>query len=672
MTAPRRRVLLIGWDAADWKMLTPLIEAGEMPNMRRFVEEGVSGNVATLSPVLSPMLWTSIATGKYADKHDILGFVEPDGTTGKVRPVTSTSRKCKALWNIISDRGMRAGAVNWYASHPAERIDGFVVTDRFSVATGALDPDKPDLGWTPPARSVHPGECLEPMSKLRVHPAMIQREQVAEFIDGLDEIEGLKKEDPEFESTHKKIGELRMLLAHCTTVHMAATALMQDEAWDFLGIYYDAIDRIAHSFMEYHPPRMAHVSERDFARYRRVMTECYKFHDLMLGRLMNLAGPDTVVMIVSDHGFHCDHLRPEGSAAVDQQPVAWHRPFGVLALWGPGIKKGEKLYGATLLDVAPTVLSLLGLPVADDMDGGALRQVFESPPESQSVETYEHDAVGSAPEAEPAEDPWVAQQVLKQLQALGYVGDDNADKALIDRLRNLATVFMSTGRPQRALETLAELEAQTPDDLGLRVLKAEALLRLGQLDECEAVLELIPAEDDAPRADLFRGMIATARGDTETALACYKRVEAADPDRAGIHTRLGQIYMRRQMWDDAERAFERALELDSDDAEALDGLGVVYRQRKNPEAAVLAHMKSIALVHQRPSTHVHLGLALAEVGRVRWAAEAFHVALGMEPDFPLAHRCLAELYARALEDEEKAAHHRARWRDLVGVDGDEA
>ena len=72
-----RKILLIGWDAADWKIITPLIDQGLMPTMEKLVNGGVMGNLATLSPVLSPMLWNSIATGKRADKHGIYGFIEP-------------------------------------------------------------------------------------------------------------------------------------------------------------------------------------------------------------------------------------------------------------------------------------------------------------------------------------------------------------------------------------------------------------------------------------------------------------------------------------------------------------------------------------------------------------------------------------------------------------------
>src|SRR5215470_19233929 len=92
-----KKVLLIGWDAADWKVINPLLDLGLMPALNDLVNNGVMGNLATLTPILSPLLWTSIATGKRADKHGILGFVEPDPVTGKLRPVSSTSRQGKAI-----------------------------------------------------------------------------------------------------------------------------------------------------------------------------------------------------------------------------------------------------------------------------------------------------------------------------------------------------------------------------------------------------------------------------------------------------------------------------------------------------------------------------------------------------------------------------------------------
>ena len=60
----RRRLLLVGWDGADWKVISPLMDKGEMPHLQKLVERGVMGELATLTPTLSPVLWNSIATGK--------------------------------------------------------------------------------------------------------------------------------------------------------------------------------------------------------------------------------------------------------------------------------------------------------------------------------------------------------------------------------------------------------------------------------------------------------------------------------------------------------------------------------------------------------------------------------------------------------------------------------
>src|SRR5215204_4337984 len=96
------KVVLIGWDAADWQVIDRLLEEGKMPTLASVVEQGVMGNLSTLRPVLSPMLWNSIGTGKRADKHGIHGFIEPNPDNSGIRRVSSTSRKTKALWNILS------------------------------------------------------------------------------------------------------------------------------------------------------------------------------------------------------------------------------------------------------------------------------------------------------------------------------------------------------------------------------------------------------------------------------------------------------------------------------------------------------------------------------------------------------------------------------------------
>ena len=648
-----KRVLLVGWDGADWKMIEPLLEKGQMPNLERFVNGGVMGNIASLTPMLSPILWTSIATGKHADKHQILGFAEPDGATGNIRPVTSTSRKCKAIWNVLSERGFKCGVVNWFASHPAEHIDGFVVTDRFAHAAGP-----PEKEWPVPTNSVHPVELVEQLRTCRVHPASTTPMNVLPFIPKLAELE---------HGTDSNLHQLRMLLAGCTTIHSVATWLMHTQEWDFMGVYYDTIDRFAHAFMEYHPPKMEHVSQDDYERYKDVMAGCYRFHDMMLGRIMELAGEDTTIIILSDHGFHCDRLRPAGSSKIKNgRPVAWHRLHGILAINGPKIKQDQRVYGASLLDIAPTILGMLGCPIPKDMDGHALAQIIKGDPvEFGEIDTYETSQDDySSLDAE--EDPWVVQGMLSRLADLGYIEGDSTEGVVLDRARNLGQVYASTGRPAKAIEQYESVLAKNPDDKGCKIAIASCWLQMGQLDECEqSIKQILTDEVDAPQANLYSGMIAFRRGNTAKSLEYLKRAEKADPRLPGLHCQIGNVYLRRKRWADAERAFKKALAIDGDSAEAHDGLGVAYRWRKRPEEAVYEHMQSIGLLHHRPQTHIHLGLALGEVGRIDWAIQAFNVALEQNPNSPFPHRCLAQLYERAKKDPTKAAHHRQIAQELA-------
>ena len=130
MTKPPK-VLLIGWDAADWKLIGPLLAKGEMPSLKKLIDTGVYGNMSTMNPPYSPMLWTSVATGKMPDKHGVLGFIEPTEDLKAIRPVTVTSRKTRALWNIFHNQGLKSNLISWWPSFPAEPINGVVVTDKF-------------------------------------------------------------------------------------------------------------------------------------------------------------------------------------------------------------------------------------------------------------------------------------------------------------------------------------------------------------------------------------------------------------------------------------------------------------------------------------------------------------------------------------------------------------
>ena len=125
---PERRVLLIGVDGADPAILERLMGEGRLPTFARLRAHGAMGRLRSREPLLSPILWTTIATGRKGQDHGILDFVETSAD-GKPVPITSSSRRVPALWNILDQAGKSAGVIGWYASYPAEHVRGFLVSD---------------------------------------------------------------------------------------------------------------------------------------------------------------------------------------------------------------------------------------------------------------------------------------------------------------------------------------------------------------------------------------------------------------------------------------------------------------------------------------------------------------------------------------------------------------
>ncbi len=732
-------------------MINPLLDAGKLPHLEQLVNSGVIGNLATLYPVLSPMLWTSIGTGKRPFKHGIHGFAEPDPHTGGVRPITNLSRKTKAVWNILSQSGKKCIVIGWWPSHPAEPLpDGVTISNHYQRAPHN-DPTQP---WPMQPGTVHPARLADTLAELRVHPGELGGEHILPFVPKAADID--QKKDRRLEGLAKTI-------ADCTTIHAAATQLINTEPWDFMAVYYDAIDHFGHGFMRYHPPRQKWIPEKDFEVYNGVIEAAYRYHDMMLGVLMAMAGPDTTVLLMSDHGFHPDNLRPSAIPMEPAGPAVEHRHYGIFALKGAGLKKDERVYGATVLDITPTLLTLFDLPVGRDMDGKPLVNAFAEPPKIETVPSW--DEVPGNDGSHPPDtklDAGDAKEAIKQLEALGYIQPlpEDAAKAVEETQHeldyNLACAYtdanrhgeaaklfaklwaarqeehrygakllscqLALGRFKVARATLEQLRANRKKFAGeaaakLKVKKEElkdkkfedlkpeeqmefrrlaskarlspapmrqmeATLLMAEGKHAEAIAILQELEKGAmPKRETAAGKAADEKSATKKGKGAAKREKAAAKDEKaaakeeepsspygddpGFHLQLGQGYLALKRWADAERAFKRALELDSDNAHAFLGLARVgLGLRRNFEAASDA-LTSVGLLYHNPPGHFLLGIALHRIGRVKHAAEALKVCVAQNPNFLPAHRRLALLYANRLNNPKLAKEHREKIQAVI-------
>ncbi len=666
-----QRLLILGWDAADWKIIDPLIQQGRMPNLQAFLKRGVRGEMTSLDPKLSPLLWTSVATGKTADRHGILHFIEPDPATGVLRVSSSTSRKTKALWNILTQAGLKMNVISWYASHPAEPIRGCCVSNL--VQEGM--PQNAGDAWPVPAGAVHPEAIRDRVGELRLHPGEITGAELAGLLPRLTEAE---LADPRVEL-------LRKLLAQCSSIHNMATALLSEGAevsieegkgWDCAMVFYDTIDVVGHHFMQYRQPRMQHVSQRDQELFGGVMDAVYEVHDAMLGVLLHLVGPQTTVILLSDHGFHSDHLRPAVPPALDDQHAAmdasWHRPLGMLAIAGPGIKQGEEVYGANLLDIAPTGLALLGQPVGADMNGRVLIETFALPVEIERVFTW--DALEGESGMHPADlrtDPIEAQAAMKQLADLGYIAPLSGDaQSQLDLLRrettfNLAVVYMTTRRTPEALPLFEQLHAGFPADERFALNLAQCYHERGRYADASTVLQAFSATNPShPGARMHLAVALLQQNRLVEAAAVLTEAQKHTPDNPDLLYMMGWIQLNLRKLAEARQTVQRALTIDPHHAKAHHAMAMIAIQQEQFDEAADHALRAVEIQHLFPDAHYTLGVALTWLKDYDSAIKCFQIALSMQPGLIDAHRYLASIY-RMRGDFQNAPVHRKAAEQLI-------
>lgn len=639
------RLLVVGWDAADWIVIDRLLAQGKMPMLRGLVERGARSDLGTLEPKLSPLLWTSIATGKTADKHGILNFVEPKPDGSGLRVSASTSRKTKALWNILSQNALATQVVGWYASHPAEPIKGGVVTNLLQEG----EPGAESQPWPLVPGTVHPAAREAAISEARQRAQGFARETLRTLLPKVDELGG----------GDERVRALVKLMSYATSIERAALAQLKDGgAWDAAMVFFDAIDTVGHHFMQFVAPKMAHVSDREQRLFGGVMDAVYEWHDAALGRLLAAAGPETTVILLSDHGFHSDHLRPNLSDLPPERRMelesSWHRPQGVLVMSGPGIRRGAEIASPTILDIAPTALALLGLGAGEDFDGRVLAEAIsgEVPPRRPSWDSVDGDA-GLHP-ADMRQDVFEASDAIKQLVDLGYMAALPADvQGQLDLVRreslfNLAVALMSRRRGHEAIPHFARLVDERPGESRYALPLAGCLLGAGRASEAASRMEAHLAHDPKNLdAQLLRVAALAVAGDETGARAQLEPVERAARSRPELALSLGGVLGACGRYADALAYFEQAKARNARDPAAHVGLARTQLALGGFEQAAGHALDALEITQASPEAHLVLGAALAWYGDDESAKQSIGFAVMHDPGMVDAHRWIALLHAKA-------------------------
>ncbi|MBN1424937.1 alkaline phosphatase family protein [Candidatus Fermentibacteria bacterium] len=302
----RGPLLIIGLDAANWDSMDELMAQGQLPNLAEFVRTGTAGELATYVPTASPALWTTIATGQSPDKHGISFRVlklDERGEHEMLSALSSNERLVPALWNVCTDHGVRSAFVGWWATWPAETIDGYMVTDRVhdaAVEHTAFPPGlREDLAQAGVFDGALPPEQERLIREVRAQFAAWRRgveegsvpwrgsvPDVARYLDDLGE----------------RISAYRRIMAMDYATERITHYLMdRDRSLRVVAPYFWYLDVCQHLLWKYWRPQDFTLDPEEQRIFAPLVPEYYRFLDGVVGRLCRHRSAP--VVILSDHGM---------------------------------------------------------------------------------------------------------------------------------------------------------------------------------------------------------------------------------------------------------------------------------------------------------------------------------------------------------------------------------
>jgi Flp pilus assembly protein TadD len=621
------RLVVVGLDALDWDLVDELTRRGVVPNLKRLLDRGAQAVVRMHPPLLSPLIWTTLATGQPPEVHGVLDFVEPDPRGGPAQPVTSASRKVPALWEMAAVAGRTSAVIGWWATFPAVGIPGCTIySDRLSEQLTDTEEERPGLAY--------PGDAVAVPRKLAVRTSAATPDLLAPILSVTREQLAAVPKGPA--GWDDPIGGAVRLMAATVTVQRLTDHELE-KGTNVVLAYVEGTDTVGHLFARYRPPAMPGTDPSLARRFGPVADRYHAYIASWLGRVMARLGPRDTIVILSDHGFRWQDRPNVSSGAHTATAVYWHRPDALLIAAGPNVRPNPSRQRIDPLDVLPLLLALAGLPPAADVPGH-VPAGFMTGRGSTRTAPVRYAALiqrgaATAEEAPPAG----AEEALAKLRALGYIGGTTPNTTEVAsrgtetaapgpsaeptanlphlearRLHNLAVGLADRGDLAAAARTFRQAIASDPSYSAPHFALARILRLIGELDEAdrelwaaidlgvgdppaaltqvahEYVLMGRPDRAGAVLAEAGRrcpgdsriwldlGTLAGQQGDLTLARQCLERAVSLAPTDALARRNLGMACLGLGDRAAARNAFAETLRLDPGDAEVrkqLEQLG---------------------------------------------------------------------------------------------------
>ncbi|RKZ12136.1 hypothetical protein DRQ32_04370 [bacterium] len=372
--APVGKVVLVGIESLSLLQVETMVARGELPNFSRLLERGARARTVSPDPLVAPMLWSTLLTGQDAIKHQMTAAYV--NTAQGIALAPSSMRTSPTLFQILGQEHQLVASLGFPGTWPAEALNGF------NLAHGALpsrfvQASEHSFVRTPGDRDAFPESLLERATGHYTPVAEMDRADTAPFFV-LNEEEFTMLYDRPLGSIYRLDNPPRDF-AISLQRDAAQVALAQELLGEFplrlVGVHLELADALQSVYWRAAWPDHYTIRADAQRRFSDTIDECYRRLDTWIGELMQAAGEDAIICVVGDRGF--GHGSNEMTGPDEEReifPTIVNE--SLLLLHGPGIRRGADLGTVHLVDVAPTLLSALDLPVGVEMDGSVLDAAF--------------------------------------------------------------------------------------------------------------------------------------------------------------------------------------------------------------------------------------------------------------------------------------------------------
>ncbi len=366
------RLFLIGIDGATWDLIQPSIDRGLLPSFATIQKNSAWGELKTIVPTISPIIWSSMATG--------IRLVEKGFKTwemdGQLTPAL-WRKKAVPFWEILDRVGVRNGIINWWSTYPATMLQrGWMITDRFRLGVRYVE----ELGV------IYPSEQVVAFRRMYKH---IPLQRVFGELNryGFPTMTLVKEKYPQYindEKVTKRVRQLVLYMRQDLVVHEAAKYTLKYWQPDFLAVLYRMVDVYSHFNVAFtkHPdiykkarkeltPDILRSSwntpdiQKKIAEINAAFSDdilpALKFMDDILRDYLENLDEHDYLLLVSDHGFRWRGYGYGHSETVDGIPL----PHGFFAIMGPNVQKGKIQKSMSIYSIAPLILWFYDAPLSE-------------------------------------------------------------------------------------------------------------------------------------------------------------------------------------------------------------------------------------------------------------------------------------------------------------------